>query len=481
MDYLTEQEIKDLIVKFNLDETINDLKRYYSTPTTWEIINQSRKETCHTQFLAWFFGNKDFNADPNMGPAKKLIVLLLKWANKQDGVYFDEELANSIYSQGFSILSCPVVKSEYPISIQRASADNPVYGDGNIDIFITCKAKVNDEERNVNIVIENKINSPETTKCFDKDGKIQKRRNKEDAEITLFQTEAYYQYITEKYKKDINLYVFLKPTINMEDIKSSGCKCDKYVKINYQELLDNILQPVCEQKDIAAENMFRLKEYIRALGKSSEIGDKADNNSSKSIIMAMEQKERNLLTDFFLNNEDLIRAAIEAYCDGEITKNLSDELSRMLIDFFKNNKDLICTAVEVSGDKELSGKLTSGLGKRHTRNSYTINKSGNYSMYEVLEKFVEFRLSGSPSASVGDINKEINSYINSKRVNVSDTQCFKVFRQGKRPHGVCPFNSRDGQEIRYTKQWGDGRSDTTFTRFREGVSREYPNFQIDIV
>ena len=49
---LTEQDIKDLIIKFNLDESINDLKRYYSTPTTWETINQSRKETTHSQFLA---------------------------------------------------------------------------------------------------------------------------------------------------------------------------------------------------------------------------------------------------------------------------------------------------------------------------------------------------------------------------------------------------------------------------------------------
>lgn len=100
-DNLTEQEIKDLIIKFNLDESINDLKKYYATPTTWDIINQSRKETTHTQFLAWFFGNKDFNADPNAGPIKKLIVLLLKWANMQDCAEYDEELANSIYSQSF--------------------------------------------------------------------------------------------------------------------------------------------------------------------------------------------------------------------------------------------------------------------------------------------------------------------------------------------------------------------------------------------
>lgn len=150
-DDLTEQEIKDLIIKFNLDESINDLKRYYSTPTTWEIINQSRKETRHTQFLAWFFGNKDFYADLNIGPIKKLIVLLLKWANMQACAYFDEGLANSIYSQTLSILSYNVI-AEYPIFIEKTSADEPTYEEGDIDI-------------------KNKIGAPETTKCFGKDGK----------------------------------------------------------------------------------------------------------------------------------------------------------------------------------------------------------------------------------------------------------------------------------------------------------------------
>ena len=95
---LTEQEIKDLIIKFNLDESINDLKKYYATPTTWDIINQARKETRHTQFLAWFFGNKDFNADPNAGPIKKLIVLLLKWANMQASAEYDEAFATKVLS-----------------------------------------------------------------------------------------------------------------------------------------------------------------------------------------------------------------------------------------------------------------------------------------------------------------------------------------------------------------------------------------------
>ena len=44
---------------------------------------------------------------------------------------------------------------------------------------------------------------------------------------------------------------------------------------------------------------------------------------------------------------------------------------------------------------------------RKTRSKYSINGKGCYSMYEVLEKFVEFRLTNT-SDSVQDIDKEID-------------------------------------------------------------------------
>ena len=433
-DNLTEQDIKDLIIKFNLDESINDLKRYYSTPTTWEIINQSRKETRHTQFLAWFFGNKDFNADPNAGPIKKLIVLLLKWANMQENAAFDEELENSIYSQSLSILSYNVI-AEYPIIIKPTSEDKPAYGAGDIDIVVRCVARVNNMVRNINIAIENKIGAPETTKCFIKNDTRQSKPNK----TILYQTEAYYQYVTEKYKDDINLFVFLKPTDrDLENVKQAECKCDKYIQINYQELLDNIIQPVSDQKDISVENMYRLKDYIKTLGKPAETDDDTNKNI---IIMAMEQKERELLTIFFKNNEDLIRAAINALGDEELSKSME------------------------SFD-------------RKTRSKYSINGKGCYSMYEVLEKFVEFRLTNT-SDSVQDIDKEIDKFIRSERVNVSDPQGPQVFQEGKKSHGTFTVN---GRKIKYTKQWSDGGNNPTFTRFREGVSDKYPNdFKIDVI
>ena len=443
---LTEQEIKDLIIKFNLDESINDLKKYYATPTTWDIINQARKETRHTQFLAWFFGNKDFNADPNAGPIKKLIVLLLKWANMQASAEYDEALANSIYSQNLSILSYNVI-AEFPIFIKRPSEHTPAYEEGDIDIVIKCTAMVNDVERNINIVIENKIAAPETTKCFGKDGKRLNKPNKNNVKTVLYQTEAYYQYITKKYKDDINIFAFLKPTdCKLEDIKRAECKCckcDKYIQINYQELLDNIIQPVSDQKDISVENMYRLKDYIKTLGKPAETGDDKDSDTNKNIIiMAMEQKERELLTTFFKNNEDLIRAAINAL-----------------------------------GIPELSQSMAKVAQGGHPRRAYAINGNGSYSMYDVLEKFVEYRLANS-SDSVQDINKEITGYIGGGRVNVSDTQNIRVFQEGKKSHGTFTFN---GREIRYTKQWGDGDSKSNFCKFRENVSKIYRYFQITVI
>ena len=160
----------------------------------------------------------------------------------------------------------------------------------------------------------------------------------------------------------------------------------------------------------------------------------------------MEKKERELLTTFFKNNEDLIRAAISAL-----------------------------------GDEDLSQSMAKVARKSRSKNAYTINKQGNYSMYDVLEKFVEYRLDNS-SDSVQVIDQEIGGFINSNRVNVSDDTKKPVFQEGTKPHGTFTFK---GREIRYTKQWSDSGNYPTFSRFREGVSNKYSNskfkFQIDVI
>lgn len=132
-------EIQEKIIDFNLDQTIDELKKYYATPTTWEIINQARKEESHTNFLKWFFGNEDFNRDANNGPIKKLIILLLKWSKKQSNSVFNVDLEKSIYNQELSIDTYSV-KAEYSI-------DETSYGSGRIDILIECWVRMNKDSQ----------------------------------------------------------------------------------------------------------------------------------------------------------------------------------------------------------------------------------------------------------------------------------------------------------------------------------------------
>lgn len=442
IERLTELDIKDRIIQFNLDSSIDELKRYYATPSTWEIIKKSRSETCHTQFLAWLFGNKDFNADPNTGPIKRLIVLLLKWVKDQEtpSKYFTEELANSIYSQQFSVESYEV-ESESPIFIEQDS-DEPAYGDGNIDILIHCKTKISGKDKNVNIVIENKIEANETIKCFNKEGEQLKKPNIKNTALTLYQTQAYYQYITKQHKNDINIFVYLKPSKDhSNELKRADCNCDRYIPINYQEILDDILQPISEQKDISEENRFKLKDYIKALGKPSDTQEGNEHNTNKkTTIMAMEQKEKELLATFFANNEDLIRAAIESLDD----KDLSESMAK----------------VESKAPR------------------YTIsNMDGIFTMYQVLEEFIKFRLSDK-TLKIKDLDEEIRGFIGkTDKVKVSDDEKIPVEREGEKSIGSFEF---EGHKIRYSKQWSDNGTYPTFTRFREGVNRKYSNsFKIE--
>ena len=443
---LTEQEIKDLIIKFNLDESINDLKKYYATPTTWEIIKQARHETCHTQFIAWLLNNGDFNANPDVGSLKKLIVLLLKWSKNQPESFYDKKLAESIYNLNLKIKSWEV-RPEYSINIKQTQ---PPYGQGNIDIFITCAVMIADKERTVHIVIENKVGASETIKEVDEKGNKWDKSNPKGKRTKLYQTEAYYQYVTNTYPNDINLFVFLKPTIcDLRDITTAECRCKKYIQINYQELLDNIIQPICNQDDISEENRFRLRDYIKTLGKPSETIDGEEDNGNKSlnsinrqkIIMAMEQKERDLLKVFFENNEMLIRAAITSLNDPELTQSLA--------------------GVDSKGQR--------------ANNRYTINGNDSYTMYEVLEKFVIFRLAN-PTVSVSQINKEIANFLNTKHVIVSDDQNIKVYREVEGKYGTFTYNDK---EIRYMTQWADKGDKTPFAKFRTKVSNMYPNFKIE--
>lgn len=394
-------EIKKIIHQFEHDETITKIKQDYGSPTTWDIIKKSRSETCHTQFLAWLFNNKDFKGEP----IKKLLTLLQK-KSIQESKFFDKEFANSIKTLSIE---------EYNVTAEKNIYDKS-YKKGSIDIFIQCTTS---ERRKINIVIENKINAPETTK-------------KKNEKTLLYQTQAYYDYITKKYSNATNIFVFLKPTYgDFEELKSKDkCYCKEYIQINYQDILDEIIQPISKKN----RTNSLINDYIKILGKPSETKTK------KSIIMAIEDTKKKLLKKFFINNQDIIRLSLNALDDPKLSA-LVENIQR-------------------------DGKI---------KRSYSVNGEDGkkLKMSEVVEKFIRYRIS--QNAKVKDINQEIKDFLGTTTNKVSDSDDTIVENgEGKRIHEIKDIEGYP--IIKYSTQWSAGAGaipQNDFNNFMNGVNQKY--------
>lgn len=157
--------------------------------------------------------------------------------------------------------------------------------------------------------------------------------------------------------------------------------------------------------------------------------------------MAMEQKEKELLATFFANNEDLIRASIDALGNEELSKSMAK------------------------------------IERKATR--CTINGKGNgdefFTMHQVVEEFIKFRLKD--NIRIKDIDEEIRGFLNTKVIKVGDSDSPVENGDEKR------FKEKkiEGQIIRYSTQWGEGGTNPTFTKFRNGVNKKYPDFKIECI
>ena len=105
-------------------------------------------------------------------------------------------------------------------------------------------------------------------------------------------------------------------------------------------------------------------------------------------------------------------------------------------------------------------------GRPIPRRTYTINNGNNIvPLYDVVEKFIIFRQQ--QGQSISQINDEINTYIGSKRINVSDNPNVKVYQESKH------YGEVKGTYIRFTKEWSDSVDDNNFSKFRDKVNNKY--------
>ncbi len=289
---------KELLLKFKHDDNVQKLNNFYYTKSFAEILKVERKENIHSGFIAWILDINEQH-DLNDFSIRRFLDILLHYSRGQFDKY--EELSNVLYIGNY-IINNFFIQTEYSIG-----------KNGFIDIFISMEIIYTENKITkivpINIIIENKVYSTE---------------NKDKLNSENNQTVKYFNHFEktvteeERYKKKINFYVYLTPLSSRElnNLEKPQCESEEFIQINYQILLDNIFELV-EKEDISQRAKFIVQEYVKSLGKLSNI-----DSNHKREIMAIGKQEQKLLKNFLDEHQDLFNTALEI---RKLDLNLTDE------------------------------------------------------------------------------------------------------------------------------------------------------------
>ena len=278
-------DVEALLVSYQLSPDVEQLNKYFNEKSIIEILHVERKENYHSNFLKWFFEDRDLY-DKSL---RLLLLLLLKRNRQLRKSHFPAVIRKALLTNSFYIDN---VRAELEDSIINNE------GKGRCDIRLVITYHFPDgQTKKLYVLVENKVFSEE-----------HKAGNTD-----IFQTQFYFDHYCKEYGKDNCIFVFLNliDPLELNNLTESKCKCKDFIQINYQDLLDNVLAEVVSYPDIKPRNQFIIKEYIKGLSIQKNNG-----------IMAMEKTLSDLLVSFWENNNELIKLSLEAL---EVSPNIDEE------------------------------------------------------------------------------------------------------------------------------------------------------------
>lgn len=430
----TEQELINAIIEFNNDANVQRLQNFYNSSAFPDILGVGRRELSHSAFLAWLF---DISASHGLGaaPVLQLLELFVVRSREQDkGV--NDALMKAILSRSITINNT-VVKTENSVAKGRA------------DIVIDIGVGVPDANPTISklrIVIENKVYSNEHDK----------------------QTCTYYKYYeTEKQEGEQICYIYLTPLLHEKD-----AKCESFVHITYQDLLDNVFEPILLSPDLSERTRFILTEYINCLSIPVEEFT-GDNKKSikQTTIMAISENERSLLNAFWKKHEKLIEA---------ISKN--NEQQSLLDAFWKKHEKLIVAAATMikadratnAEQKTVAEKLLD-LYKQKDYSKYSVNGEGSYGKGPMVKRVIECYLEMQPNVTIEELktifpDKLQGAGLGVIRSNTDSIRDKSRYKESKHP--------RTGEKFYICSQWYKNENRNNIENFIKYVNENILNIKI---
>lgn len=361
-DQNNEQELQKLILEFNKNPENQKLIDYYTSKSFFEILSKPRSETVHSSFLAWILEGKDFSTGDLDSPVMGLLDILSEKSleaeipNAGAGEYkFPKDLLQRVLSRSATITVDSVKLEECLPGINEKDKNKK---ENRFDITLRCTVN-NYEETDANnkllIVIENKIGSKESSKKND--------NNK------IWQTQRYFNSIIntdegkEQYQEHYKIFVFLTPP------NAEGPKCQNFVHITYQDIMDRILDPLANSSKLGDKAKVLIQDYIKTLSVPAFTEDDTEKKTKKYSVLAVGAEEQNKLTAF----EERARSLIT-----QIDKNQENDISKK----FKENYEqlFIATAAVLNSCKvtlETISILNKLFGKKSASRTYTVTITDN--------------------------------------------------------------------------------------------------------
>lgn len=277
--------------KFYLDKNVVAIKDLYSNGSYNEILAVGRKEASHSSFLSWLFDMNGSHGLQGFALLQLLKIVLRRGLQQHVDSALGQFMAE-VYNEKVQFSDMTVGKEVY-------------LNTGRTDIEIHSFAYLGSISKNLHIIIENKVKSTE-------------REN---------QTQKYYDHYSRNLGRDdclIGVYLTPKHDEILNTQNKPSCTCKKFVEINYQDILSDILEPAL-QRSLNERIKFIIKEYIRCLG--MPIAD-IENKNRKKTIMATSNEVRDMLKAFWDEHNELLIAVMETIAndpeqDNEVREKAS--------------------------------------------------------------------------------------------------------------------------------------------------------------
>lgn len=241
------------ILKLRNSQEWIEFNRYCNTGFL-EQIDFFRYEDMHTNFLASLL-----KEDNVFGLGTKPLKLFIELLKVKDKNHLENKLKQDLLGN-YSVSNIEVLTQE--------SIDV-----GRLDLLI----KFNIGNNKYNIILENKLFSEESS---------------ED------QTKRYKEYLDDYFKDDNNIYVFL--SLNNDSKISAE---DNYIRINYQELVNYVLEP-CSFLEVKGAASISIEEYLKGFTYLCEFDCMPLTNNLRKLAVAIYNIYSDILMNILNANED---------------------------------------------------------------------------------------------------------------------------------------------------------------------------------